>query len=301
MICTFYALLFSLHLSAQEWPFLNSGKATSLNSDIASTDTLESRFGFVQPLSVTESQIWSAALRGQIISLPDSLVIADRGYTIPKDFGGADIGIGGAFPNPSGQQGFHASIGSTGRQLFNQNNSRTFTANYFREWKKDNGDAWYFLVNYSNNRTSWNGIPIPGFAYAINRQTYRLMLGAPFITASWSPGDWRIMLMGSPFAIFQQAAYVIHAPWQILTSVGWYPRSFQNLAPAIDNERLLFDKKEWSTGFAFAPAPPIAVSLLYVYHFDRRFFIGESVSQRKSSAVELADAGGVQFKLRFAF
>lgn len=299
--------LLASRAQAQELPFLNpnAAKAVGVTSEITAVggplSVDESRAGFSAPVYVGERSIWNLTARAQSIRLGQALPLADRGVDVPKHFGGADFGLAAQFPRENSNQGFSASIGSTGRRLFHDGNARAVTATYFHEWKLPSGNARYFLLSYSNNRTLLNGIPIPGFAYAFIKPTYRLIVGAPFFMWMWSPDPWRVQFFASPFSSAVQTAYVVRGPWQIQGSLGWYPRSFQNIVPDEDGERLLFDKKEWSLGGAFQPAPPISISLSYVYDFDRRLFAGQSVGKRRSGAVEIADAGGLQFKLRMAF
>ncbi|NJL25344.1 MAG: hypothetical protein HC902_09305 [Calothrix sp. SM1_5_4] len=178
----------------------------------------------------------------------------DTGQKLPKDFGGADLGFNGFFKAESGvDRGFTATIGSTGRRLFDNDNSRAVNLTYFSQWKLENGDSWHFFMTYSNNRTSFNGIPLPGLAYTVSRENYRLMLGFPFITANYNANPVSVNAFLSPFAAGLDAGYAIHGPLQTMTSIGWFPRSYQNIVPPED--RLIFEKKNGPPDCAWLTAP----------------------------------------------
>ena len=304
MFCLLF-LLWARVAWTQEMALFNpaAGRYASVSAEWQQTgrDVTEARAGLSVPLHASERQVWSASLRGQLVSLSGSPLIADRAFRVPRQFGGADVGLTALFPRETSNQGASATIGATGRRLLHEGNARAVSLTYFHEWKRPDATSWYLFVAYANNRATLNNVPLPGFAYSVARESYRLLLGAPFLTASWTPGPWRLGAFASPFSAALNLGYVIRGPWQAQASAGWYPRSFQNLAPDVDGERLLYDKKEWSAGLAFQPAPPISVSLQYVYGFDRRLFVGRSVAKPRSDAADLADGGGLQFKARLAF
>jgi hypothetical protein len=292
-----------LQVSAQEMPFAGGRPdLTSIQGEASSTPSLEeSRASVSVPVFKGERTIWSAQMRGSALTLDRTRTIADRSFEIPKQFGEASLGGAVLVRGEELNQGGNLSVGSSGRSLWDEENSRFVSANYFAQWKYPEGKSIYFFMSYSNNRSRFNNIPLPGVAYGEERETLRWMVGFPFAFANWTPGPWRINAFGSPFGASAQAGYVLHGPWQGFASWGWSPRAFQNLAPDIDHERLLYEKKEWSLGAAYSPAPPISVSVAYLYQYDRRIFIGESASRRASSSSLIRDEGGVQIKARFAF
>jgi hypothetical protein len=256
---------------------------TSLNAETAHTESIaESRLAVSVPVVKSETAVWSAGVRLLSLELDRERTIADRAFT---DF----------------SQGGNASAGSSGRKLFDDENQRAVSVNYFAHWKYPEGKSLYFFMSYSNNRSRFNNIPLPGVAYGSETRELRWMVGFPFASVNWSPGLWRLSAFGSPFGASTQLGYEFHKPWQAFVGWGWGPRSFQNLAPDVDDERLLYEKKEANAGVQWSPAPPIAFSAAYTYQYDRRFFIGQSATSRASSALLVADEGGALIKARWAF
>jgi hypothetical protein len=285
--------------------FLGASGKTAVAAEYSNTDKgtslTETRLQAAVPFYKSEKSIWSVSARGHALALGETLRLADRAFDIPKDFGSAELGLSANFPREKGGQGFNAGLGTTGRRLFESENSRAVSLTYFKEWKTAPDTSWYFLLSYSNNRTNFNNIPLPGVAYGLQRESLRIMAGFPFFFLSWMPRPWLLNSTLSPFSSNLDLGYMVSGPWQVMAAFAWQPRSFQNLAPDIDGERLMFDKKEAALGLRAAFGPLHSVSLAYVYQFDRRFFIGESITERKSSAADLDDAGGIQFKMRTAF
>lgn len=290
---------------AQELPYLGATGRTVVSFEHSRTDEgvslTETRAQAAIPFYKTEHSTWSASFKAYDLVLGDTLHLADRQFEIPKHFGGADIGLGANFQGDKRTQGFSASVGSTGRQLLDSSNSRAVSLVYFHEWKVAEDRSWHLVVNYSNNRANFNNIPLPGFAYSIQRPGLRLMAGLPFAFVFWMPRPWIVNAGVSPFGANAEGGYLISGPWQAMTGFSWQPRSFQNLAPNVNNERLLFDKKEWMAGLRAGFGPMNSISLAYVYQYDRRFFIGKGLSNRRSDAANLEDAGGVQLRFRASF
>lgn len=301
MFHVFLALL--LHAQAQEMPFAGGRPdLISVNGEFTSTPSVEeSRTGFSVPIHKGESSVWSVQARGATVTLDKTRTIADRGFDLPKQFGEASLGTALLLKRDDFNQGGNVSVGSSGRRLLDEENSRFVSANYFAQWKYPEGKSIYFFLSYSNNRSRFNNIPLPGVAYGVEKEKLRWMVGFPFATVNWMPERWRFSAFGSPFGANAHAGYVLREPWQAVATWGWSPRAYQNLAPDIDHERLNYERKEWSLGAAFAPAPPVNLTIAYVYQYDRRFFIGKSASDRSSSATEIRDEGGAQIRARWAF
>lgn len=300
-----WLILTSFSAFAQDMAFLAAPGKTSIAAEYSNTDkgtsVTETRLQAGVPVYRSEKSIWNVNARGQAVALGETLRINDRAYDVPKHFGGGEIGFGANFPRANGAQGFNASVGTTGRRLFESENSRILNLTYFSEWKTKPDTSWYFFLSYSNNRTSFNNIPLPGFAYGLQREGFRFMAGFPFVFVMWMPRPWLLNTSLSLFNANADVGYMIQGPWQAMATLNWQPRSFQNLAPDVDGERLMFDKKEAALGVRAAFGPAHSVSLAYVYQFDRRIFIGKSITEARSDRANIEDAGGIQFKMRTSF
>lgn len=301
-------VLLNSRATAQEMPFMTSGATQNIGVGFEHSDTshvmrVEEERGFINvPLWKGERDSFAAMVKGQRVTLGEHLVIGDRHLTIPRDFGSADINASWLRETESGtQHGLSAGIGVSGRSLTDGDESQSYSLNYFTKWKADNGNSWFFFLSYSNNRSTFNNIPFPGLAYGINGASYRVIVGAPFVMVAWFPRSYFFNMALSPFSASADAAVTVYQPIQATASFSWTPRSYQNITPNVDKERLLYDKKEWAAGAKASFGPATSIALLYIYDFDRRLFVGESLTKRRSNAVDLADSGGFAIRLRAAF
>lgn len=264
---------------------------------------IEEQKGSLQfPLLSRGTATYFAGISGHRVNAEEMIEIPDRHLSVAHELGAMEFSLGWSEESLwEGRGGAVVSVSDSGRYERLFSHDRSISATTFYEKKRSDGDSWFYFLNYSDNRTVLNKIPLPGFAYSFNRQSYKALLGLPFGFISWrSAFGLSLTAFASPFAANTELSYMATPPLYLFTSVAWSPRSFQNLVPKKD-ERFFYDKKEWNLGVRFVLSREISGSLAYVYGFDRRFFIGESFAERDSDQFQLSDAGGVQFKLRASF
>lgn len=315
------SLLFLLCLSAasiparaQEMPFLGGDQGNPFSFFFDDTHFMdasgpgnqrvhlnEQRFGMNIPISTDEKTFWNALLRGQRIYIDEKLVIADRGFVIPGEFGSVEAGLGwGEKRSEQHRVGASATLGSSGRTLLSKQNAVEVSFNAFTEHKQDDGNAWIYFLNYSNNRVILNNVPLPGFAYVMKKETTTMVMGVPFFFVFVNSMPWLLNATLSPFYTGAETTYIMGWP-QIFAGVGWTPRAYQNLVKDDAEDRLIYEKKEASLGLRLPFGRQKNVSLAYVHSFNRQFYLGESPLKSNSERVVLGDAGGLQLKMKFAF
>ncbi len=191
------------------------GNQTNLNDENAFVSV---------PLYEDKDNVYFATFREQQIQLSGQITIPQESYVVPRGFGRADIGLGWINGNLlDGHSGLAASIGTSGPVAFN--GLPEISATYFAEWRRWNNDAWIFILTYSNNRTVLNNVPLPGVAYVVNGDTYKLILGLPFLFLNWRPGP--ILINGglSPFSA-NADVNLIAGSFQPFTGFSWAPKSY---------------------------------------------------------------------------
>jgi hypothetical protein len=245
---------------------------------------------------------WSwIAVRGQRVLFDKPIVFQDRNVEIPQEIGSLDVSGNFAHQNLLGETTtYSASYGTSGRSLFNADNVRTITANYVTE-SKDGINNWIFGLNYSNNRTILNNIPIPIVAYAWNFEKSKVVLGAPFLFGMWRPMPLILVGMASPFFAMTEASYFVYGPIQLHAGLAWLPRVFQSLDSADRNQRFFYEKFELTAGVRIPLSRTNNVSLSYVVDTNRQFYLGQSRSEMTSAVVSRERARGIQLKAKFSF
>ena len=238
--------------------------------------------------------------RGERTKLGKVLTMPVSKTALPEEFGTAEGGFSFVHENTNGDKfGLSASYGSAGTRLLDNGYSPILNANISYEDVITNGRAWTYFISYSNNRATLNNIPIPGIAYSLSGQTYKMLLGLPFFFISWRPDPLSFSLLISPFAASSEIGFRIWGPIQFFAAAAWAPKSYQNLVAGSET-RLIFDRKELTGGIRLFLGRDISLSGFYVHSFNRKFLLGKSITDN-SESLAIADAFGIGAKLRLAF
>lgn len=259
----------------------------------------EQKATFSIPLQEGFDSGWSFLGRGQRTVLGERLTFPDSGTRIPREFGSADFGFGWGSENPLRKIGVNATYGNAGTQLFSGKSSPVLNATIFYEQRRID-HSWLYFLNYANNRTILNNIPIPGIGYALNGKTHTAVFGLPFMFVSWRPDPISLAGAISPFGGSVDLGYRFWGPLQIFGNCSWSPKAYQNLVEGSD-DRLIFDKKEAGGGLRVLLGAKANFSVAYVSSFDRKFMLGKSLTDRDAETLKIKDAEGFQIKGRVSF
>ncbi len=241
------------------------------------------------------------ALRGQRTHLGKELRFANRGLQIPQDFATAEAGFFLSHVDESNQRyGLSATYGSAGHRLLDEGRTPIVTSTFSFEKPIEEGRSWIYFLNYSNNRTFWNHVPLPGFAYAIKEKSRTLILGLPFLFANWRMDPYYVTAIIYPIGAMTEVSWRFWGPMMIYASLGWQPKAYQNLVQVSD-ERLIYTRKELAAGLRLFAGRKGSLSVGYVWNFDRRLFIGTSLTQVSEDVIDVDDSGGMQIKARASF
>lgn len=251
------------------------------------------------PLYKNETTTGAFTARGTRTEMGEEIRFKESGTKVPRLFGSADFGTAWLTQTDSGDKyGLSASYGDAGTDLFSGANKPNLAATFFYEDDRSE-TSWVYFLSYSNNRTTLNNIPIPGFAYVVKKREYTAAFGLPFLFWNWRPDPIYITTFASPFGIAGEMAYRFFGPLQSFASLSWMPKAYQNLVEDED-DRVIFDKREADLGFRFLSGRTGSLSAAYVYNFDRRFLLGESITKHDES-FSIGDSAGIQMKFKASF
>lgn len=241
----------------------------------------------------------SLTMRGQRARLGESLTFARAGVAIPREFGSADVGLAWSREDLAGNR-FSASgsLGATGTRLLANGDSPVVGLNLVWDRKKLD-HSWIYFLNYSNNRTFLNNIPIPGLAYSWQGKSYNAVVGLPFAFFMWRPDPVYLTIALSPFASSVDLGLRFWGPLQAFSSLGWSPRAYQLTAG--ERDRLIYEERLAALGLRAMFGPMGTFSIAFVKAFKRRFLYGEGLTDRDADVLELGDSTGAQIKWRLSF
>lgn len=294
----------------QDLSFLNPGELerTSLSLEHQRTATRgargpslsEQKLGLSLPVWSEERQSFAVIGRMQAVELSDPLHIPQTGSRIPEEFGSADLGLGWSRRDDvDNRTTVSATVGSAGTRLFAPGSALILNANFVYEQKRDT-HSWLYLLSYSNNRAVLNNVPVPGFAYLLQRPRVTAAFGLPFVFVMWRPDPIFVTGFVSPFGASTELAYRFFGPFQTFGSLGWSPRAYPNLIEG-RRDHLIIDRKEAALGVRMNLSRTNSLSVAYVNIFDRRFHVGRSALERNDDDVTADDANGLQLKAKFSF
>jgi hypothetical protein len=300
------ALVFGTSAWAQDLSFLGTapGNLWSLQADLVEAGLgSEQRVSLSAPLWTRESQQASLQLKGHRFTLDRDLRLPG-GLRVPQELGAAELGFGWKGTRASGDGvGIQASLSSSGRRLLRSDAERAvnLTASYELKGGGEAGDHWLFFLNYADNRSFWNGIPLPGAAYVLTRPQLRAVLGLPFVFLFWMPQPvWTWTAAISPFFVNLEGAYR-WAFLQFYAGYAWTPRSYPVLADAEAEERLILDRQDLNLGLRYAWSRQGSLSLSYVHGLSQRVFLSDSLYRPGDQALRPDAGAGWALRMRQSF
>lgn len=277
------------------------GRAQADSANAGLIAIQEERAALSIPIYNSETKTFAITAKGQRTLITRALRFEDRAVSVPEEFGTAEVGVAfGRRTYGTDKLGLSASFGSAGTRLLGNGRTPILTAGMVLDRKQENGNSWIYFVNYSNNRTFLNNIPIPGIAYAWVKPKSRLVVGLPFTFGFWALDPVYVLVVASPFFATLDTSYRFWGPLQVFTNVGWTPRAYQNLVDGSE-DRLIYNKKEWALGLRASMGPRGSLTLGYVREFDRSFVLGEGLGEANSSKIRVEGSGGFQVKARATF
>ncbi len=144
--------------------------------------------------------------------------------------------------------GLRGGVGSASDVPFNSIHETTFNLGAQYQMPSRARNSWIFLLNYSNNRTYLNNIPIPGVEYVLREPFagFNAVIGFPFIRANYRPDkDWSFTasLSGGSNASVEAARRLTGPAWLYL-HYGRQPQQWLRIGrPTYDSRLVLTDSQ----------------------------------------------------------
>jgi len=193
----------------------------------------------------------------------------------------------------------NVSYGTASDRPFKNSDDDTISANYIRK----TSDKWFFVLNYSNNRSFLNDIPIPGFFYVKEAGKEKTtILGFPFIFVLRNVGNWSYRYFGL-------------LPWrhQARVSYSKFPKTQPYVGYEQDvfnffrhdrqevNDRVFFFQRKIGLGIDLKFFKAAKVDLFMGHSFDREIFEAKNFSDKKSFRSRLANTVFIESKISYSF
>jgi len=261
----------------------------SLSSDYAGSQEIcdqdqelaawTSEFSATLPLHQNQRQEWTAHLAAGYRRLDTGAVLPRSGLALPDDLWDLRAGLSHRFQDQRGWiWGGSASFGSASDRPFGSFDESFLMANASLLVPAKGGDAWFFLLNYSSNRTFLRHIPIPGVGYIHNPgPNLWLAVGVPFFILQAKPAErWSVRV--SYFPVIQGTAgvsYRLTGP--VLLLAGFSSREETHwLASRPDPDtRLYTTRQRFYSGLRVSAARGVVLELTGGWGFGRQYYLGD--------------------------
>lgn len=163
---------------------------------------------------------------------------------------------------------------------------------------------WLIFLNYSNHRSFWRHIPIPGVALAFRpSETLHGMVGVPLNSIYWEPIA-RLSLEGfyaMPRRVHAKIGYRILDPLQIYAGYDWSNDSWYRHDRDEVEERLFYYDQRVMAGVRWDILEQVWVDLAGGFAFERFFYEGEDYGDRGNSRIDVADGPFVMLQVGARF
>jgi len=246
-------------------------------------------------LSKSPSDTWSVSGQAGLIRLGAPLAIPVTGTRVPEKLW--NVQAGGAFARRLAQRrawGASLGAGSASDEPFRSIHETTARATVYGEWPSRERDSWLLFLNYSNNRSFLNNVPLPGAAYVFREPApgLRAIIGLPFVSLDYRPTEgWRASLsvIGPTNASAEVSRRLRSEAWAY-ARYARDPSQWSLAGRTTRSDRLIFDRQEARAGLRLPLGAGLSADLSAGREFGRRFFEGRDAQHSDGPKAELPAA-----------
>jgi hypothetical protein len=193
-----------------------------------------------------------------------------------------------------------ASYGSASDRPFKNSKDGTLGLNYIQKFSP----RWYGVINYSNNRTFLNNIPLPGFFWVREMSREKaLIIGFPFIywmrplIENWSfryiglmPWNHRLRLLYTKHKFFKPYFAFEQAP------LSYFRHDRENM-----EDRFFWFEKRLAVGLEGGLSKALRFDLMSGIAFDRQLYEAENFNESKKFLQNLESHYFLGFNLKYSY
>lgn len=194
--------------------------------------------------------------------------------------------------------GLFSDFGSEGDKLFTSDNSTVSVTGFVEK------NSWIYFLNYSNNRTFLNHIPLPGIAYKQQSEDkkWTYYIGAPFLFVSWNPIKPLVLSYYTllPYTHKLNAMYFIKFI-RIFAGIQAGPTSYIASFIESDKARIYYDEKSVYLGLVVPFSRKSAVVFKINHNLSQKLSLSTSYQKLYSNEVRYSDSTDLSLNLKFNF
>lgn len=195
-------------------------------------------------------------------------------------------------------------LGSPSDKPFHSIHEVAVNASAFLRVPDQGRNGWYYFLNFSNNRSFLNNIPLPGIAYQQQHsRTLQTILGAPLCSLRWQPCE---TITAEAMYLFvrtlhAKVTYELSERAKLYSGFDWQNQRWLRAGRDDHDDRIFYYEKRVTIGVDVALTQSMRLDIHGGYGFDRFFFEGDDYGDRDENRISLTDGpfAGVATHLRF--
>ena len=234
-------------------------------------------------------------LGSQPIVLPSGVIVPSRLWNVE--------GSGAYSHRISDRRGYglNLGVGSASDDLFHSIHETEIRASVHYQLPSATYNSWVLMLSYSNNRTFFNNVPLPGAAYLWHDPDLRLdaVIGFPFLSVRWHPDDnWTLSA-----ALAGGVDFNAEAQRRLTDRIALYarverqPQQWLRADRDDYSNRLVFDEEDARLGLRARLGRGMGLDLSGGRAFDRQFFEAHDAQSRGAAKTTLPNCWLVDARL----
>lgn len=189
--------------------------------------------------------------------------------------------------------------------LFNSIHETEFRGSVFYQMPSRQYNSWLFSLNYSNNRTYFDNVPLPGVAYIIHDPEDRLdaVIGFPFLSARWRPDDdWTLSASVTGFVnLNAEVMRRLSQRISIYARIERQAQSWLRVGRTDYDDRLIFEQDDARLGVRGRLGHDVSLDLSAGPAWGRSFFEANDANSRNVAKTDLTDSWITEARLSWRF
>lgn len=245
----------------------------------------------------------SVAVSAELRDLGADDIAFANGQEVSDEWWDVDLSFRYVNVRPNGAPlGVSARVGSSSDKPFHSSKEWTYdvTVDYLK--LRDDMNIWMYYVNVSNDRTFLPNVPLPGFAYIWRTDSFQAVLGLPFLSFDYHPGEkWKMELSYSPLTDVHATFWYMPAErWKLYAAFDWDSSTYRRADRDEDDDRVFFSEQRISAGAKFDLNDRVVLDLSGGYAFKREVFERENYRDSDDGFdIDSGAFGTVTFGVRF--
>jgi hypothetical protein len=234
----------------------------------------------------------SVTARAGVVQFGSQPIVLPTGVVVPTRLWSVDGG--GSYSHQLGDRrrwGLNLGVGSASDDLFHSIHETEIRATAFYQIPSARYNSWVFLLSYSNNRTFFNNVPLPGAAYLWHDPDLRLdaVIGFPFLSVRWRPDDdWTLSAaLAGGVDLSAEAQRRLTGRLSAYGRVARRPQQWLRAGRDDDSNRLVFDEADARLGLRARLGRGWGLDLSAGRAFDRQFYEAHDALSRGAAKTTL--------------